>query len=200
MVGVSLSVNIKKSDKNTDINKIDDVLLSHQIDAFAFERSIKSNTSGTDELYFNLVDSLSYNEFKKACSKISSNNDYIQSVIVFGNKNNFKACLVFNPKEIYLKEILVYIVDLGYTPIPASNKKNEKTDKDDGKSSCFKENLLFTCTSISDVFIFFIKGIWHIIKFIIDGIGYSLIFIFKSIYYMFKFEFTLIMIGSIKWN
>ena len=55
MVGVSLSVNIKKSDKNTDINKIDDVLLSHQIDAFAFEHSIKSNTSGTDELYFNLV-------------------------------------------------------------------------------------------------------------------------------------------------
>lgn len=192
MVGVSLSVNIKKSDKNTDINKIDDVLLSHQIDAFAFEHSIKSNTSGTDELYFNLVDSLSYNEFKKACSKISTNNDYIQSVIFFGNKNNFKACLVFNHKEISLKEILVYIIDLGYKLIPASNKKNEKINKDDGKSSCFKENVLFIFTSIPDVFIFFIKVIWHIFKFIIDGIWYAVIFIFKSIYYIFKFMFDLI--------
>lgn len=200
MVGVSLSVNIKKSNKNTDNNKIDYVLSSHQIDAFAFECIIERDTFGTNELYFNLIDSLSYHELKKACSKISTNNDYIQSVIFFGNKNNFKACLVFNHKEISLKEILVYIIDLGYKPIPASNKKNEKINKDDGKSSCFKENVLFTFTSISDVFIFFIKVMWHIIKFIIDGIGYSLIFIFKSIYYMFKFEFTLIMIGSIKWN
>lgn len=193
VVGVgALSVNIKKSDKNTDINKIDDVLLSHKIDVFGFECSIKMNTTGTNELYFNLIDYLSYNKFEKACAKISSNNEYIQSVIVFGNKKNFKACLVFNPKEITLKEILVYIIELGYTPIPASTKHNEKTNKDNGKLSSSEEDVLSSFTSIEDVFMFFIKGIWYIFKFIIDGIWYTLTFIFKSIYYIFRFIFDFI--------
>ena len=80
------------------------------------------------------------------------------------------------------------------------NIKKSNKNTDNSKVSNSKESILFIFTEILYVFIFFIKGMWHIIKFIIDGIGYSLIFIFKSIYYMFKFEFTLIMIGSIKWN
>lgn len=182
-----MSVNIKKYNKNKDDNKIDDVLSSRQIDVSSFERYITKKTSGINELYFKLKGSLSYKEFKKACLNISKNNQYIKSVIVNGNKNNFSACLVFNPTKISLKETLLYVVDMGYIPIPVNDKQDKTKYMNNGSLSSSKENVLFIFTELADVFMFFIKGIWHIFKFIIDGIDYIFRFIFKIIYYIFKF-------------
>lgn len=167
---------MQKSNINIDNDKIDAILSSHKINAADFESSTKQRKYGKVELSFKLMNSFSYKEFVEACINISSNNEYI-----YYTKNDCKenclAYLVYNSEKISLKEILAYIIELGYIPAPASDIERKKTvtnnsdtssDVNDNELPDYEDNIGPFLKFTIDVFLYIKMGIWYIIKSIIN--------------------------------
>lgn len=198
-----MSVNLQKSDKNTE-DQIDSIILSlHEINVADFENSVNQRDYGKAELYFKFTNSFSYKEFIGACTNISSNNDYIYYVKECDTSNDLEARLVFNSEKLSLKKLLAYIVKLEYIPSPVKYKQDKKNDTNasdqsssinNGESPNSEENIGFVLKVIIDIFIYMKMGIFYIIKFvanifitIIKDIAKIIRFIFKAIIEIFKF-------------
>ena len=126
------------SNKKIENNNADTFLLSHNIDIASYNNYIQKIIFRNTKLQFNLKNLSSNEYFKNSCSQKLLLNQNIK--LIESYENTLKAYLLFYSKQ--LKEVLAYIINLGFIPAIFKNDKM----KLNVISSIFRNNLSNTLT------------------------------------------------------
>lgn len=110
------------SNKKIENNNDDMVLLSHNIDIVSFNNYIQKKIFRNTKLQFTLKNLYSHEFLKNLCIQVLLFNKNIKSIEVY--EKTLKVYLFFYSKQISLKDVLAYIINLGYY-IPALFKNDK---------------------------------------------------------------------------
>ena len=166
------------SNKKIENNNDDMVLLSHNIDIVSFNNYIQKKIFRNTKLQFTLKNLFSHEYLKNSCSQKLLLNQNIKLIEFY--ENTLKANLFFYSKQISCKDVLAYIINLGYY-IPALFK-NDKI-KLNVIFSIFSNNsnntLIKTLSSRAEgsssgsLLGMIVECIYDIFRLVINGINYT---------------------------
>lgn len=172
---------ITVSNKKIENNNDDMVLLSHNIDIVSFNNYIQKKIFRNTKLQFTLKNLYSHEYLKNLCIQVLLFNKNIKSIEVY--EKNLKVYLFFYSKQISLKDVLAYIINLGYY-IPALFK-NDKIKLNfifsifSNKSNNSNNSLIKTSSgracgiSNGSLLGMIVEYIYDIFRLVINGINYT---------------------------
>ena len=174
------------SNKKIENNNDDMVLLSHNIDIVSFNNYIQKKIFRNTKLQFTLKNLYSHEYLKNLCIQVLLFNKNIKSIEVY--EKTLKVYLFFYSKQISLKDVLAYIINLGYY-IPALFK-NDKIKlnfifsifSNNSNNSLIKNSSGRACgISNGSLLGMIVEYIYDIFRLVINGINYTA----KSLSYIF---------------
>lgn len=166
------------SNKKIENNNDDMVLLSHNIDIVSFNNYIQKKIFRNTKLQFTLKNLFSHEYLKNLCIQVLLFNKNIKSIEVY--EKTLKVCLFFYSKQISLKDVLAYIINLGYY-IPALFK-NDKIKlnfifsifSNNSNNSLIKTSSGRACgISNGSLLGMIVEYIYDIFRLVINGINYT---------------------------
>ena len=166
------------SNKKIENNNDDMVLLSHNIDIVSFNNYIQKKIFRNTKLQFTLKNLYSHEYLKNLCIQVLLFNKNIKSIEVY--EKTLKVYLFFYSKQISLKDVLAYIINLGYY-IPALFK-NDKIKlnfifsifSNNSNNSLIKNSSGRACgISNGSLLGMIVEYIYDIFRLVINGINYT---------------------------
>lgn len=166
------------SNKKIENNNDDMVLLSHNIDIVSFNNYIQKKIFRNTKLQFTLKNLYSHEYLKNLCIQVLLFNKNIKSIEVY--EKILKVYLFFYSKQISLKDVLAYIINLGYY-IPALFK-NDKIKlnfifsifSNNSNNSLIKTSSGRACgISNGSLLGMIVEYIYDIFRLVINGINYT---------------------------
>ena len=169
------------SNKKIENNNDDMVLLSHNIDIVSFNNYIQKKIFRNTKLQFTLKNLYSHEYLKNLCIQVLLFNKNIKSIEVY--ENTLKANLFFYSKQISLKDVLAYIINLGYY-IPALFKNDKiklnfifsifSNNSNNSNNSLIKTSSGRACgISNGSLLGMIVEYIYDIFRLVINGINYT---------------------------
>ena len=166
------------SNKKIENNNDDMVLFSHNIDIVSFNNYIQKKIFRNTKLQFTLKNLYSHEYLKNLCIQVLLFNKNIKSIEVY--EKTLKVYLFFYSKQISLKDVLAYIINLGYY-IPALFK-NDKIKlnfifsifSNNSNNSLIKTSSGRACgISNGSLLGMIVEYIYDIFRLVINGINYT---------------------------
>lgn len=166
------------SNKKIENNNDDMVLFSHNIDIVSFNNYIQKKIFRNTKLQFTLKNLYSHEYLKNLCLQVLLFNKNIKSIEVY--EKTLKVYLFFYSKQISLKDVLAYIINLGYY-IPALFK-NDKIKlnfifsifSNNSNNSLIKTSSGRACgISNGSLLGMIVEYIYDIFRLVINGINYT---------------------------
>ena len=169
------------SNKKIENNNDDMVLLSHNIDIVSFNNYIQKKIFRNTKLQFTLKNLYSHEYLKNLCIQVLLFNKNIKSIEVY--EKNLKVYLFFYSKQISLKDVLAYIINLGYY-IPALFKNDKiklnfifsifSNNSNNSNNSLIKTSSGRACgISNGSLLGMIVEYIYDIFRLVINGINYT---------------------------
>lgn len=169
------------SNKKIENNNDDMVLLSHNIDIVSFNNYIQKKIFRNTKLQFTLKNLYSHEYLKNLCIQVLLFNKNIKSIEVY--EKTLKVYLFFYSKQISLKDVLAYIINLGYY-IPALFKNDKiklnfifyifSNNSNNSNNSLIKTSSGRACgISNGSLLGMIVEYIYDIFRLVINGINYT---------------------------
>lgn len=166
------------SNKKIENNNDDMVLLSHNIDIVSFNNYIQKKIFRNTKLQFTLKNLYSHEYLKNLCIQVLLFNKNIKSIEVY--EKTLKVYLFFYSKQISLKDVLAYIINLGY--YISALFKNDKIKlnfifsifSNNSNNSLIKTSSGRACgISNGSLLGMIVEYIYDIFRLVINGINYT---------------------------